>query len=408
MKATDIKTLRQSPAMDGSPAHQSVKSLKWVMLLLAFTCGLSVASIYYAQPLLEAMGETFGLNIIAIGLVVTVTQIGYAVGLIFIVPAGDLVDRRKLILCQTALSGLALFIVGTAPSEIVFFGGMMMVGLLAVVVQVLVATAAALAPPEQRGQAVGIVTSGVVVGILAARLFAGIVADLGGWRAVYLAAAGLMWAMTLILFRVLPAAAVATSQRYGQVLKSVLLLFLREPLLRVRAGLAFLIFASFSTLWTAMVLPLSGEPFLLSHTQIGLFGLAGLFGAVAASKAGRLADQGRALWTTGVSLVVLTSSWFLIDCLPKSLVSFTIGVVLLDFAVQAVHVTNQSLILAVRPEARSRLVGGYMVFYSAGSALGAIASTVVYASFGWSGVSTLGAAFSFAALLLWAATRKTG
>lgn len=178
-------------------------------------------------------------------------------------------------------------------------------------------------------------------------------------------------------------------------------LFFSDPVLRLRAGLAFLIFASFSTLWTGMVLPLSAKPFALSHTGIGLFGLAGLAGALAAGKAGRWADRGLAGRTTGFSLALLTLSWLPIGLLPQSLLAFALGVVLLDFAVQAVHVTNQSVILARRPEARSRLVAGYMVFYSAGSALGAIASTASYARQGWGGVSFTGAAFSLAALLLW-------
>jgi predicted MFS family arabinose efflux permease len=157
-----------------------------------------------------------------------------------------------------------------------------------------------------------------------------------------------------------------------------------------------------------MVLPLSAPPLALSHTQIGLFGLAGLSGALAASGAGRLADRGLGQWTTGISLVLLTLSWLLIVWLPSSLTALTLGVILLDLAVQAVHVTNQSLIFAVRPEARSRLVGGYMVFYSIGSAFGAIASTTVYGLAGWTGVSLLGEGFSSIAFLFWVATHRVG
>jgi predicted MFS family arabinose efflux permease len=375
---------------------------RWTLLVFAFTCGASVANIYYAQPLLDAIAATFGISPGAVGLVVTLTQVGYAAGLVFIVPLGDLVDRRKLIVAQTLFSAIALAAIGNAPNVLALFGGMIVVGLFAVVVQVLVALSATLARPEERGQAVGLVTSGVVIGILAARFVAGVVADIGGWQAVYFSSAGLMLILGLLLVRVLPRdIPVGSSERYAAVLKSIPLLFLQEPVLRLRAGLAFLIFASFSTLWTAMVLPLSAMPFSLSHTQIGLFGLAGLAGALAAGRAGRLADQGFAECTTGFSLALLCLSWLAIGCLPRSLVIFTVGVVALDFAVQAVHVTNQSLIFARRPEAKSRLVGGYMVFYSAGSALGAITSTASYARFGWTGVCIAGAAFSVAALTLW-------
>jgi predicted MFS family arabinose efflux permease len=375
---------------------------RWTLLVFAFTCGASVANIYYAQPLLDAIAATFGISPGAVGLVVTLTQVGYAAGLVFIVPLGDLVDRRKLIVAQTLLSAIALAAIGSAPNVLALFGGTMVVGLLAVVVQVLVALSATLARPEERGQAVGLVTSGVVIGILAARFVAGVVADIGGWRAVYFSSAGLMLILGLLLVRVLPRdIPVGSSERYATVLKSIPLLFLQEPVLRLRAGLAFLIFASFSTLWTAMVLPLSAMPFSLSHTEIGLFGLAGLAGALAAGRAGRLADQGFAERTTGFSLALLCLAWLAIGFLPRSLFVFTLGVVALDFAVQAVHVTNQSLIFARRPEAKSRLVGGYMVFYSAGSALGAITSTASYARFGWTGVCIAGAAFSVAALTLW-------
>ncbi len=395
--------------MDATTATQQVLP-RWTLLVFAFTCGASVANIYYAQPLLDTIAATFGISPGAVGLVVALTQVGYAAGLVFIVPLGDLVDRRKLIVAQTLFSAIALVAIGSAPHVFALFAGMIVVGLLAVVVQVLVALSATLARPAERGQAVGLVTSGVVVGILTARFVAGVLADIGGWRVVYFSSAGLMLVLGLLLVRVLPRnIPIGSSERYAAVLKSIPLLFWQEPVPRLRAGLAFLIFASFSTLWTAMVLPLSAAPFSLSHTQIGLFGLAGLAGALAAGSAGRLADQGFAERTTGFSLTLLCLSWLAIGFLPRSLVVFALGVVALDFAVQAVHVTNQSLIFARRPEARSRLVGGYMVFYSAGSALGAITSTASYARFGWTGVCVAGAAFSLAALALWSrdAIRRT-
>jgi predicted MFS family arabinose efflux permease len=183
-------------------------------------------------------------------------------------------------------------------------------------------------------------------------------------------------------------------------------LFREEPLLRVRAVLALLIFATFSVLWTSMVLPLSAPPMSLSHTGVGLFGLAGVAGALGAGRAGQLADRGWGQWTTGAALALMLMAWLPIAFTLSSLWALVIGVVLLDLAIQAVHVTNQSMLLAVRPDARSRLVGGYMVFYSIGSASGSIASTLVYAWTGWPGVCALGAAISMTALLFWAATRQ--
>ncbi|WP_413709412.1 MFS transporter [Rhizobium sp. Rhizsp82] len=378
----------------------------WTLLLFAVTCGASVANVYSAQPLLGSMASDFGLETADIGIVVTLTQIGYAAGLLLIVPLADIANRRRLVITQTMLLSAAAAAVGLAPSTFMLLVAMIALGLLSVVVQVVVALTASLTGPEERGRAVGLVTSGVVIGILAARLWAGLLADLGGWRTVYLASAMLMLIMSMLLAKTLPREKPSGSKEgYVAILRSVPQLFLRDPLLRARAVLAFLIFASFSTLWTAMVLPLSTSPFLMSHTAIGLFGLAGVAGALAASGAGRLADRGLAQPVTGASLALLAISWAAILCLAASLPVFLLGVVALDFAVQAVHVTNQTLIFAARPEARSRLVGGYMVFYSAGSALGAITSTMIYAHAGWPGVCGLGCSFSAMALVFWWITR---
>ncbi|PTQ10017.1 MFS transporter [Sphingomonas oleivorans] len=378
-------------------------------LIFAIACGLAVANIYYAQPLLDAMARDFGIDPAAIGLVVTLTQIGYALGLIFIVPLGDLLDRRRLIAGQAVLSGIALLVVAGARTAGMLFAGMVAVGLLAVMIQLLVAFAATLAAPTERGRAVGMVTSGVVIGILAARFVSGVLADLGGWRAVYLSSAVLTLAMAGILLRILPRQAPAgASEGYFAILRSIPGLFLRDPLLLVRGVLALLIFATFSSFWTALVLPLSAPPYSLSHSEIGLFGLVGVAGALAAGGAGRLADRGLGQWTTGLSLALLLASWGLIMLLPLSIPALLLGVLLLDLAVQAVHVTNQSIIFALYPGARSRLVGGYMLFYSIGSAAGAIASTAAYAHAGWGGVSLLGASFSATALIIWALTQAMG
>lgn len=379
---------------------------KITTLILAVAAGLSVANIYYAQPLLDAIARDFGISPAAIGLVVTLTQVGYALGLIFIVPLGDILDHRRLVIAQGLLSIAALVAVATAKTQGVLFTGLAAMGILAVVVQVLVAFAATLATPAERGRAVGTVTSGVVIGILAARFVAGLLADVGGWRAVYLTSAVLMAVMFGLLTRVLPRKPLAGStDSYAETLRSIPALFLRDRVLLVRGLLALLIFATFSTFWTSLVLPLSTTPFHYSHTQIGLFGLVGLAGAAAATGAGRLADRGLGQWTTALSLTLLLLSWGLIAFLPSSIPLLLIGVVLLDLAVQAVHVTNQSIIVARHPTARSRLVGGYMVFYSIGSAMGASTVTIVYAHAGWHGVSMLGAAFSAAAMLTWVGTR---
>ncbi|MGE8337083.1 MFS transporter [Pseudomonas laurylsulfatiphila] len=374
-------------------------------LLFSVTCALAVANVYFAQPLLDSMAQSLGVASSMIGVVVTATQVGYALGLLFIVPLGDLLNRKGLILTQVLLSAVALAGVGAAQQWLTLLGAMVIVGLLAVMVQVLVAYTAVLATPSQRGQAVGTVTSGIVLGILLARFTSGLIADLAGWRAVYFVSSGLMLALAAVFWKVLPATESPRNRNtYPALIRSMFRLFMTEPVLRIRGLLALLIFAAFSVLWTSMVLPLSAPPLSLSHTAIGLFGLAGVAGALAARRAGRWADQGLGQRVTGISLVILTLSWMPIAFAPTSLIALVCAVVLLDFAVQAVHVTNQSLIFAARPDAQSRMVGAYMCFYSVGSALGAAAATQVYAHWGWTAVSLLGASISATALVLWLIT----
>lgn len=376
-----------------------------VVLLFAIACGLSVANVYYAQPLLDAMAMTFSMDPATVGIVISLTQVGYGVGLLLLVPLGDLLNRRYLIVCQMLLSTCAVLLVALSSSSLWFLAGLLLTGLLAVVAQVLVAYAANLARPEQRGHVVGLVTSGIVVGLLLARTVSGIMADLAGWRSVYLLSAGLTLLMALLLWRVLPAAEQPRTQgSYGQLLRSVFSLLREEKVLRDRAVLALLTFAAGTVLWTPLVLPLSTPPLSLSHTQIGLFGLAGAAGALGAAHAGRLADRGLAQWTSGAALMLMLLSWLAIAFTQSSLWALLLGVITFDLGLQAVHVTSQSLIYSVRPDAQSRLVAAYMLFYSAGSALGSVLATMMYAWAGWLGVCALGAAINLLALVYWRLT----
>ncbi|MCT6929304.1 MAG: MFS transporter [Lysinibacillus fusiformis] len=378
-----------------------------VTFLFAAACGMSVANIYFAQPLLDQLSIAFNIDPSIIGVVITITQIFYGIGLLLLVPLGDLLNQRRLIIGQMLLSTTALVIVGTASYSIVLFTGMALVGLLAVVTQTLVAFAATIASPAERGRVVGIVTSGIVIGILLARTFAGLLTDLAGWRTVYLFSAAFMLIMVCLFVKVLPTVErEVKSLTYHQLIKSVFTLLKQERTLRIRAVLAMLIFADFSILWTSLVLPLSAPPLALSHSVIGAFGLVGVAGALAAARAGKLADRGYAQRTTGIALALLLFSWLFISYLEQSLFALIVGIVLLDLAVQAVHVTNQAIILPLRTEARSRLTAGYMIFYSIGSASGSIASTQIYAHFGWEGISFLGASISALAILFWVTTLR--
>ncbi len=396
---------------DMNTDHVQIKSestmTRYMALLFATACGMAVANIYYAQPLLDSLATEFGITHSSIGIVITITQLCYALGLLLLVPLGDLLNRRQLIIGQMLLSVLSLMLVGISPSATVLFIGLAAVGLLAVVTQVIVAFVSTLAAPDERGRIVGLVQSGIVIGILLARTFAGVLTDLAGWRSVYLVSAVMMLIMTSVLFRVLPRdESERESLSYAQLLRSMFTLFIQERILRIRGILALLIFIVFGTLWTSLVLPLSAPPYSLSHTVIGAFGLAGVAGALGASRAGSLADRGLGQFTTCIALVILLVSWFLIGFTEHSLIALVIGIIFLDLSVQAVHVTNQSMIFTVRPEARSRLTAAYMIFYSIGSAIGSIVSTNIYTNYGWSGVCLFGASVSALALLYWIITYR--
>ncbi|MEK7945468.1 MFS transporter [Pigmentiphaga sp. YJ18] len=378
-----------------------------VTLLFAVASGLAVANAYFAHPLLDVMADDLGLSHAVAGLIVGATQFGYGLGLVLLVPLGDLLDRRKLIVGQSLLSVLALACVGFSSTAAMLLASMAAVGLLAVVTQALVAYAATLARPSERGQVVGVVTSGIVLGILLARTAAGLLTDLSGWRTVYLVSAALTLVIAGLLYQALPRQR-RTGPRisYPRLIASVFTLFLEEPVLRIRAVIAMLIFADITTLLAPMVLPLAAPPFSLSHTEVGLFGLAGAAGALGAARAGRWADRGHGQRTTGIALALMLAAWLPISMLPHSILWLVLGVLVIDFGLQAAHVTNQGMIYRVRPEAQNRLTAAYMVFYSIGSAAGSSISTLVYARAGWNGVCLMGAGIGALALLFWAATLR--
>lgn len=376
------------------------------VLLFALASGLSVANVYYAQPLLDLLAADFAMAPASIGLVVTLTQIGCALALLLLVPLGDRLERRRLLTLQLLGLGSALACVALASTAKVLMAGMLMVGLLGTAMtQGLIAYAASAAAPEQRGAVVGAAQSGVFVGLLLARVVAGGVSDLAGWRGVYAVAALLMLALAVPLWRRLPSLPdVPRSGSYAALLTSMLSLLRRDRTLQVRGLLALLLFAALNIFWSALVLALRAPPHGLSHTAIGAFGLVGVIGALAAARAGQWADRGLAQRSSALALGALLLAWWPLSLMPVSLAALVLGIILLDLGAQALHVTNQSLILSAQPTAHSRLVGLYMLFYAAGSGAGAAAATQVLARFGWTAVCLLGAGVSLLALLFWAAT----
>ncbi|MBR8302807.1 MFS transporter [Burkholderia dolosa] len=379
-----------------------------IVTLLAICCAASVANVYYAQPLLDSIARDFNISHADVGGVITATQLGCALALLFVVPLGDLLNRKYLIGVQLVLLMLACVGVAVSTSTLALLAGMLGVGLLGTAMtQGLIAYSATLAGDGERGRVVGAAQGGVVIGLLMARSLAGFVTDVAGWRSVYLVSGAFAFVMLIVLSRLLPAPRVARAQlSYGALLRSMGALLAHERVLQVRGMIGLLMFAAFSIFWSALVLPLSAPPFSMSHTSIGAFGLVGALGALAAARAGQLTDRGLGQVTTGIALALLVASWLPIAFTIESIPLLIVGIILLDVGGQAIHVVNQSMIFSTRPEAHARLVGCYMLFYSAGSGLGAISSTAMYAYAGWHGVCLLGAAVSLVALMFWAVTLR--
>lgn len=370
-------------------------------LLMAIATGLVVASNYYAQPLLDTIALQFNLTTNMAGFIVTAAQLGYAVGLLFLVPLGDLFERKKLIIVMTTLSASGLLITALSDNIWQILLGTALTGLFSVVAQVLVPMAASIAKPHQRGKAVGTIMSGLLLGILLARTISGGVAMIGGWRANWVAF-GLMMILVLVLALKLPRYHQKTDLNYFQLICSIGRLFFTTPVLGTRALLGALTFANFALLWTAMAFLLASPPFNYSEGTIGLFGLVGAAGALMATQAGRLVDKGKGKLITTLGLVLLLLSWIPIGMAKYSLIAFIIGVLVLDLAVQAVHVTNQSTLYRIMPEARNRLTAGYMTSYFIGGALGSLLSGYAYEHAGWLGVAISGAVLTGISLIIWA------
>jgi predicted MFS family arabinose efflux permease len=369
--------------------------------LMAAGAGLCVASNYFAQPLLALFAQEFGITPTHAALLVTVTQIGYIAGLLFLVPLGDLLERRRLLVGCTGLSAVLLAAMALAPGFATMMVIAVLLGTSTVAAQIMVPLAAHLAPPERRGRVVSTVMSGLLIGILLARFASGMVAHFAGWRAVYLTAAVLMAGFCWTCSRRLPRIAPTARGGYPRLLASIGFLFVTEPLLRRRGLIGGLCFGAFSVFWTTIAFMLKAQ-WHASEAAIGAVALVGAIGAMTARFAGRLADAGWARVSSGVFLLLVAGSWALLLAGASSLPALVLGVVLLDLGLQGSHISNQSEVYRLDPAARSRITTIYMTMYFCGGALGSALSGPAYAAYGWPGACAMGAAMALLALVLWA------
>src|SRR6201991_2472012 len=307
-------------------------SSRGLLLLMATATGLSVANNYFAQPLLDLLGRELQLSTTVAGMIITAAQVGYGLGLLLLVPLGDLVERRRLAVLLYAATAVFLLVSATAASGTLLLAGTALTAFTSVGAQVVVPYAATLAAPGRRGRVIGTVMSGLMLGALVSRAVSGALAELGGWRTVYWVSAILIAGMTVLLWRLLPQLHTPIGLSYPALLRSTIALFRHEPVLRWRAGIAALSLASFNVLWTAVTFLLAGPRYGWSEAVIGLFGLVGAVGTVTTTVAGRLADRGYVQWVTGIGTAALAASWVVIGAAESSLAWLGGGVIVLNLA----------------------------------------------------------------------------
>ncbi|MEK4853742.1 MFS transporter [Paenibacillus sp. FSL H7-0756] len=392
----------------GSP--EAVKAVPgWITFLLAVSCGLIVANLYYTQTLVGPIGQAIHLSAGATGLIVTLTQIGYVAGLLFIVPLSDIIENRRLTVMSLILVVAALVLSVLAPNAPLFLAASLLIGLGSVAAQVLVPYASYLATEEDRGRVVGNVMSGLLLGIMFARPVASFMAGLWGWKSIFIVSAIVTALLTLLLSRVLPARKPAPGLSYGQLLRSLGQLLTHTPVLRRRALYQASLFGAFSLFWTTVPLHLSSE-FHLSQQGIALFALAGVGGAVAAPIAGRLADKGwtRLLTGLGISLAAVS---FILAYVLRDDSNLTLGLlvltaILLDMSVSGNLVLGQRAIYSLGNETRGRLNGLFMAIFFIGGAVGSSLGGWAYAYGGWSLTTLIGLALPVLALIYFLTGKK--
>ncbi|WP_410210089.1 MFS transporter [Aquirhabdus sp.] len=379
----------------------------WLVGVLAMACGLTVANLYYAQPLLNIIAPSLGLPVSMSSLIVTLTQLGYCAGLIFLVPLGDLLENRRLVVsCLTALI-FALALAATACGSIVFMVAVTLVGFSTVAVQMMVPIAAHMAPVAKRGQIVGTIMSGLLLGIMLARPVASLFTDAFGWRALFASSAVAMGITTVVMAYVLPKRQPDADHSYHELIKSLGVLLINTPVLRWRAAYQAALFAAFTLFWTAVPLQLAGPTFAMSQRGIALFALAGVTGAIAAPIAGMLADRGWSRFGTGASLVMVAIAFALAALgTHGSLIALVSACILLDMGVQANLVFGQRAIYALKAEHRSRLNGLYMAIFFVGGAFGSAIASLLFTHGGWNLVCAIGLAFPLLALGLFFVERS--
>ena len=365
-----------------------------------------VANLYYNQPLLEDIARTFHTTRAKVGKVSMLTQVGYATGMFFLVPLADMVKRKRLMLIVFAFILISLIVTALAPSIDLLIIASFFLGASSMIPQLLVPMAAHLAKPAERGKKIGVIMSGLLIGILLSRTFSGYIGAYFGWRAVYYIAAGMMLLIWLMIGFFLPEVEPEYKGSYKKLMSSLVHLVKEEPKLRLAALRGALCFACFSAFWTTIVFLLK-QNFNMGSGVAGEFGLVGAFGALAAGLMGRLSDKMDAYKLSGITLLLVLLSFVIFYFSAHSIAGLVIGVIVLDMGVQATHISNQSIIFALQPEARNRINTIYMVTYFIGGALGTFVATGLWKNYQWDGVCITGGALAIVTLVIHFANHRT-
>jgi len=405
---------QQAPTLEKVPVSQSSAVSRpstvtetapgvpgWLVGLLAVASGMTVANLYYAQPLLSSLSGVFHIGTAATGALITLTQVGYVIGMLFLVPLGDRMEKRGLITILLAVTTAALVVAGVATSFPMLLVASLVSGATSVVAQILVPFAASLAPDHLRGRIVGRVMSGLLTGILLSRTLSSLVSDLAGWRVVYLGSAVLMAVLAVALRAALPQHAPTTSLPYAHVLRSTVQLVRTHPALLRRGLYQAAMFGAFSAFWTTVSYVLTGPHFHYSQVGVGVFALVGAAGAAVAPLAGRWADRGLTRRMTGAALVVAALAFAFAGLGQRNIVLLAMAAILVDMAVQTTLILGQHTVYQLDANARARLNSAFIATFFIGGALGSQLGAVAFHAGGWTTVALLGAVLPFLALLYW-------
>lgn len=382
----------------GIPAH-----LLW---MLAIISGLSVANLYYNQPLLNRISADLGVSEFTANLIPMTTQIGYALGLLFIIPLGDLYNRKHIIVVNFLLLMIATCSIASSSSVPYILAASLVMGICSVMPQIFIPIAAQFSLPENKARNVGMMVSGLLTGILGSRVVSGFVGEYWGWRTMYYIAAVLMLLCIFLVLRALPAMPSNFKGTYGGLMKSLFTLYREHPAIRMVSARAGCCFGSFLALWACLAFKLSGEPFHAGNNVIGMLGLCGIAGALTASFVGSLVQKLGVRFFTCLGCVLMILAWVVMYVFQNFYMGFIVGIVVIDIGMQCVQISNQTCALSMAPKATNRVNTIFMTTYFVGGSLGTFLAGTCWHAWGWTGVTGAGIGLAAVSLLITVFTRN--